>query len=177
MEMKKNPNAKRQFFPLRCVMHPLCRSLKCCAFLQTIAPPALLHLFSQQTACGNRFFAPAARRDSKKIQPKGPRHGQKRMRKGVAELICSWVLFVRTEIPCLRPKRYAKLRSQSQLSASQNVPLPFLFCVFVQSSPQRLIKATYSPRPQGTKALEKGDLACAAVSTSSCLVLSSCSPQ
>jgi hypothetical protein len=38
MEWKKNPNAKRKFFPLRCVVHPLCRSLKYCAFLQTIAP-------------------------------------------------------------------------------------------------------------------------------------------
>jgi hypothetical protein len=42
-----------------------------------------------------------ARRDLKKIQPKGPRRGQKRMRKGAAELIFSWILFVRTEIPCL----------------------------------------------------------------------------
>jgi hypothetical protein len=67
MELKKNPNAKRQFFPLRCVMHSLCRSLKCCAFLQTITPPALLHLFSQQTACGNRFFA-IQRRPSLKAQ-------------------------------------------------------------------------------------------------------------
>jgi hypothetical protein len=79
------------------------------------------------------------------------------MRKGAAELICSWVLFVRTEIPCLRPKRYAKLRSQSQLSASQNVPLPFLFCVFVQSSPQRLIKASniFTP-PPGHESARKG---------------------
>jgi hypothetical protein len=55
--------------------------------------------------------------------------------------------------------------------------LPHKMCsshsCFVESSPQRLIKATYPPRPQGTKALGKGDLACAAVSTS-CLVLSSC---
>jgi hypothetical protein len=99
---------------------------------------ALLHLFLQRTACGNRFFAPAARRDSKKIQPRGPRRDQKRMRGSAAELIFSWVLFVRTEIPCLRPKRYAQLRSQSQFCLT-NVLFPFLFCVFVQSSPQRLI--------------------------------------
>jgi hypothetical protein len=96
-------------------MHPLWRSLKCCAFLQIIAPPALFHLFSQQTACGNRYFAPAARRDSMKIQPKGSRRGKKRCGKALQS--------------------------------------PFLFCLFVQSSPQRLIKATYPHRAQGTKEL------------------------
>jgi hypothetical protein len=111
---------------------------------------ALLHLFLQRTACGNRFFAPAARHNPKKIQPKGPRRGKKKMRKSAAELIFSWVMFVRTEIPCLRPKRYAQLRSQSQFCLTKCAP-PIPVCVFVQSSPQRLIKATYPPRPQGTK--------------------------
>jgi hypothetical protein len=42
---------------------------------------------------------------------------KKKMRKGAAEPIFSWVLFVRTETPCLRPKRYAELRSQSPTAA------------------------------------------------------------
>ena len=135
----------------------------------------VVYRYRDLTACGNRFFAPAARRDSKKIQPEGSRRGQKMMRKSAVELIFSWVLFVRTEIPCLWPKRYAQLRSQSQFCLTKCAPPIPVLCV-CKSSPQRSIKATYPPRPQGTKALEKGELACAAVSTS-CLVLSSCSPQ
>jgi hypothetical protein len=158
------------------VMHPLCRSLKCCAFLQTIAPPALRHLFSQQTTCGNNILrlrrAAIQRRSSRKAQGAA----KKGCGKAATELIFIWVLFVRTEIPCLRPKRYAQLRSQSQFCLTKCAP-PIPLCVFVQSSPQRLIKAIYPPHPQGTKVLEKGDLSCAAVSTSCCLVLSSCSPQ
>jgi hypothetical protein len=65
-------------------------------FLQQVGsssqpPLSFICFHSGLRVAGNRFFAPAARRDSKKIQPKGPRRGQKRMRKGAAELIFFWV--------------------------------------------------------------------------------------
>jgi hypothetical protein len=50
------------------------------------------------------LFAPAARRDSKKTQPKGPRRGQKKHTEGrrVLQSFFGGVLFVRKEIPGLR---------------------------------------------------------------------------
>jgi hypothetical protein len=51
--------------------------------------------------------------------------------------------------------------------------LPVLcVCTELAAALQRLLKATDPPRPQGTKSLEKGDLACAAVSCIYFLLLS-----
>jgi hypothetical protein len=114
MELKKNPNAKRQFCPL---IFEVCDasfvSLIQMLRLLTNNCSALLHLFSQRTAYGSRFFAPAARRDSKT---------KKGCEKVLQSPFFSWILFVRTEIPCLRPKRYAQLRSQSQLCLTKCAP-------------------------------------------------------
>jgi hypothetical protein len=156
MELKKNPNAKRQFCPLTSEVcgAPCVSLIKMLRLLtNTNSCSALLHLFLQRTACGNRFFALAARRDSKKIQPKGPRRGQKRMRKSAAELIFFWVMFVRTEIPCLQPKGYAQLRSQSQFCLAKCAPpIPVLY----RARRIALNQSNISTPPPGHESARKG---------------------
>jgi hypothetical protein len=125
--IEKEPQRKEAILPFEVCDASFVSLIKLLRLL-TKKCSALLHLFSQQAACGSRFFAPEARRDSKKIQPKGPRRGQKRRRKSAAELIFSWVLFVRTEIPCLRPKRYAQLKLQTQFCLTKCAPpIPVLY--------------------------------------------------
>jgi mRNA-degrading endonuclease RelE of RelBE toxin-antitoxin system len=115
---------------------------------------ALLHLFSQRAACGSRLFAPAARRDLKKIQPKGSRRSQKRIQKSAAELIFSWVLFVRKETPCLlRPKGYTQLRSQSQFCLTKCAPpIPVLYRARRSASSKQRIH----PGPRRARSARKG---------------------
>ena len=146
MKWKKNPNAKRKFFPLRCVMHPLCRSLKC---------SSLLHQFSRFHSgllvaidFSRLRRAVIQRRSSLKAQGAAKKDAEKCCR---AHFFLGPVRAYRNPLPAAKKVRAIEIAIAI---------LPHKMCsshsCFVQSSPQRLIKATYPPRPQGTKALEKG---------------------
>jgi hypothetical protein len=158
---------------LRCVMHPLCRSLKYCAFLQTIAPLSFI-CFHSGLLFSRLQRAVIQRRSSLKAQGVAKKDAEKCCR---AHFFLGPVRAYRNPLPAAKKVRAIEIAiAESQFCLTKCAPpIPTCLCVCT-SSPQRSIKATYPPRPQGTKALEKGELACAAVSTS-CLVLSSCSPQ
>jgi hypothetical protein len=113
----------------------------------------------------SRFFAPAARRDSKKIQPKGPRRGQKGMRKSAAKLIFFLGPVRASRNPLAAAKKVRAIGIEIAIAILNQFCLtnhkmcsPSRSC-FVQSSPQRFIKAAHLPRPHppGHEGARKGE--------------------
>jgi hypothetical protein len=155
--LKKNSNAKRKFCPLTFeVCDASFVSLIKMLRLLTSNCSALLHLFSQRGAYGSRFSVPAARRDSKKIHSlKAQGAAKKGCGKVSWEKCCRAHFFLGPVRAYRNPLPAAKKVRAIEIAIAI---LPHKMCsshsCFVQSSPQRLIKATYPPRPQGTKALE-----------------------
>jgi hypothetical protein len=160
MEVKKNPNAKRQFCPLRCVMHPLYRPLKRCAFLQTIAP-----LFFICVHSGLLVAVDFSRLRRAVIQRRASPKAQGAAKKGCGKVLQSSFYLgpvraycvLRTEIPCLRPKRYAQLRSQwpSQFCLTKYAPHIPVLC-FVYELAAALNQSNISTPPPGHEGARKG---------------------
>jgi hypothetical protein len=111
--------------------------------------------------------------DPKKIQPKG-RLKARPKQKGCAKVLQSY-FFLDPACACVKKSRPAAKKVRAIEITIAVLPHRNVLSRARRSASSKQHLYPARPHAEGTKALEKGGLACAAISTS-CLLLSLCSP-